>query len=1090
MKSFSSFNLGVMVMVIVSSLLVPTTVFGADNAALFGAVADSTGAGIPNASVSARNMLTGLVQSTTTNGTGEYRFPSLPIGHYSVTASAPNFQIATSTDVLLQVDQQVRLDMLLQIGPNTQTVNVSAQATLVNTADATISTVIDSKRIAELPLNGRNLLQLTLLTPGVRIASSQGFSHPFQPQGNTAVSVSGSGGNSVNYSLDGGDNNYNYNLTANVYPNPDFIQEFTFQTNNIDPEFGRRGGGVVNAVTKSGTNAFHGTLFEYVRNQVFNAHNYFATKGDGLKRNQFGGTIGGPVRIPRIYNGIDKTFFFFGYQRTILRQVPNTLVATVFTGPEKQGDFSQAVNANGSHITIIDPLTSQPFPGNKIPPNRLDPAAQQLLNYLPAATNPAGLIQYKQIQQQNDGQWIGRLDEDLGNKDRLFFRAFIDNYNNPSLGARSNVLTARWPPIVQAATNLIAGWTHTFSPHLLTENSFTFNRQNGGSAFNTDAPTSTDLGVNITDVGGDKALIVGVGSDFNIALDGRVDLISENFNYRNTTSFTFKNQEIRLGADIERLHFDIPRSTYLGDGAFTFGNSYTGNYLTDFLLGYVSRFSQSQGYAELDRETDWGFWGADRIAATKRLTLNLGLRYQPFLPYYDQFHNQNTRFVPGQKSQTYPNLPIGEIAFGDPGVPRRITEGSFNRFSPRIGIAFDPAGDGKTSLRAGWGLFYDSFPMDYTGQFSQEPPYSISISLTNPGPGSFANPYHGNDPFSSSIPFPAPPTYLFPTPFNVYGTEPHFREPIYEQWNVTGERQLLSSNMLVTLSYQGSHGTHLERQVNLNQAIYIPGESSEANLQRRRSYPSFSNILVMRSNSYSDYNAMVLTFERRFSKGVSVLASYLWSKSINDESVGGSNTFQGFGSSSNTNPQDPSIDRSVSDVDVPQRLEASYLWQLPASAAFSRPLRLVLGGWQHNGIITLQSGSPFSVLSGLDNSLSGIGQDRADLLGDPYSQGQPRTTRLTEYFNAAAFGPNAAGTFGDSSRNLLRGPGTINFDMSFFKNFPVTEGALLQFRGEFFNAFNRPPFGNPTNTLSSPQFGRILTAGDPRIVQMALRLTF
>lgn len=1074
-------------MLIAALFLSPATVLAADTAALFGVITDSTGAVIHNATVSAKDQLTGLVVTTTSDENGGYRFPALPVGRYVVTVHAPNFKTAVSTEAVLQVDQQVRLDVALQVGQTSETVSVSSQSALVNTADATVSAVIDSQRITDLPLNGRDVLSLTTLAPGVRLANSTVYNHPLEPQGNVPVSASGTGGNSIDYSLDGGDWNYNYNHTANVYPNPDFIQEFTFETNNLDPQYGRRGGGGVNAVTKSGTNAFHGTLFEYVRNELFNANNYFASTNDGLKRNQYGGTIGGPVRIPHLFNGTNKTFFFFGYQGTRLRQTPTTSVATVFTAAEKGGDFSKAVDGNGNPITITDPNTGAPFPGNVIPPQRLDPAAQNFVNhYIPSSTDPAGLLFYNTRIIQNDGQWVGRLDEHVSDKDLLFFRAFRDNYTAPSEGDPSNVLSASFDSFSQYATGLMVNWSHTLSSHLLTENSFSFDRHNGQYFPYANTPSNSDLGVQITRQANDRTMNISVGPDFSVYAGGTVSLISENFNYRNTTTLIRRNQEIRFGADIVRSHFDIPRSSYLGDGWFSFGNAFSGNYLSDFLLGLPSNFQQSQGYLEHERETDWGFWGADRIKVTPRLTVNLGLRYQPFLPYYD-LSNQNARFTPGEQSQIYTKLPVGAAVYGDPGVPRRITDSSFNRFSPRIGVAFDPAGNGKISLRAGYGIFYGSIPMEYNGEIGTYTPFSLSESLTNPG--SFVNPYQGNDPYVN-VGYPPPHNFVFPNQFNFGGTAPRFRENVIQQWNVTAETQLFGPSMLVSVSYQGTHGTHLERESDLNPAVYIPGASSEANEQARKPYPDFATIYEFQSNSYVDYSALVITFERRFTKGVSVLASYMRSKAIDDELIGADSNILGLSWISNTNPFNYKLDRGVSDTNVPNRFVASYLWKLPAVASSLRPLRFILDGWQHNGIVTLQSGTPFSIMSGLDNSLSGVYQDRADLVGNPHAPRPAGATRLTEYFNTAAFGPNAIGTFGNSPRNLLYGPGTENVDMSLFKTFPVKETWNIEFRAEVFNVFNHPNFGNPVNNLSSSQFGSILSAGSPRIIQLALRLTF
>jgi hypothetical protein len=447
-----------------------------------------------------------------------------------------------------------------------------------------------------------------------------------------------------------------------------------------------------------------------------------------------------------------------------------------------------------------------------------------------------------------------------------------------------------------------------------------------------------------------------------------------------------------------------------------------------------------------------------------------------------------SQFRPGTQSTVYPNAPNGLLFYGDPGVSKRMASSSMNRFAPRLGFALDPTGDGKTAIRGGYGIFYDILlPTEQVQQYASQLPTFTAVA-------SFAFPPSLSDPYAGrALPFPAtlprPSNFVFPNPVNtaVRFYSPNFTNPYVQQWNLTVERQLFNPAMLLRVTYQGSKGTRLPLPVEVDPARYIAGQSTTANTNSRRPFaPAFNSILVVYPDANSTYHGLVASFERRFSRSWSMLASYTWSKSIDDtENVTSANT------SSMPNPYDYSLNRGPASADRTHAAVVSYLWDLPKLSKSPAIIKYVIGGWQNNGIFSRYSGLPFSVLSGVDNSFSGIGQDHADQIGDPSISGDRSTAAtLAQYFNTQAFARNAVGTFGNTARDILRGPGTVNFDFSLFKNIPIVEDHQLQFRAECFNLFNHANFGQPVNSFTNPNFGKILSAGSPRIIQLALKYVF
>jgi len=1074
--------------------------FGQGRAGISGRVADQSGAAVAGADVELINPATSESRAARTDSDGGYLFFPLNPGRYRLAVRAGGFKQYLRENLTLQVDERLTVDPDLEVGGVEETVNVTSEQSLINTQDATVRGVIDAKRMADLPLNGRSPLQLMLLVPGVVPSPGTGIGGSFQPGGQQFVASSGSKANSINYVLDGGDNMDTYRSVANSFPNPDILQEFSFQTNSYSAEFGGRAGGVVNAVTKSGTNRFHGTAYEFARNSALNARNFFApivngqAVDDGLKRHQFGGTIGGPVYLPRfgeggsaVYRGRDKTFFFFGMQMTTVRQTPANLTATVLTAEQRRGDFSNFRTAQGALIPIRDPLTNQPFPGNVIPVARLDPVFQNLLSFIPTATDPTGLIRYSSRTINDALQYNVRVDHNFSAADRFSVRVFKDNFEQPGVGDPDNILTYANRQ-TQRATNVVLTYNKIFSPRFFGEFLFAFNRSAGLRGEST--PTTwKELGANVIPAGSSRDLVVQFPGFFSIVLFGDTPLARNNFQLKPTFSYQFGAHNLRFGANIVRRQFNIPTVNVQFHGNFGFNDAVTGRNLTDALIGRASTFNQDTGFKVALRQTDWAGFVEDEWKFNRRVTLSLGVRYEPFTPWVDHWNElpQTAQFAPGRQSGVYPNAPPGLLFFGDEGVPRGMARRALNHWAPRVGVAIDPFGDGRSSIRAGYGLFWDTLiPTEQAQQYaSQLPVFTASTAIIRPQ--SLANPYGGATP-TFLVPLPRARDYVFPKPVNtaVRFNAPGYTSAYTQQWNLTLERQVLKDTM-VRVTYQGSQANRLPIAYEANPAAYTAGSSTRANTQQRRPFnPDFASVLVVDSFGKSWYHGLVVSGERRFTSDLAVTASYTFSRNI-DTGM----TVNSANVASANNPYNPLNDKGLADADRPHAFVASYVWNLPRFESAPLPIRYLLGGWQHNGIVALYSGTPFSIISGVDNSLSGVNQDRADLIGSPsLDSGRSKADKIAAYFNTAAFALNREGTFGTAGRNILRAPGSINIDMSVFKNIPLWEEHALQLRGEFFNVPNRTNLGGPNANVSSTLFGRITSAGSPRVIQIALKYIF
>lgn len=1049
-------------------LLAAPLAFPQATATIVGTIRDSSGAAVPNAPVTATNTATGFSLSRVSTPEGTYSLPLLPVGEYNVEVRVTGFQPLIRKGVRLAVNDIATVDVALSVGQLAESVEVSAAAPLLETQTGTLRGVVDQQRIVNLPLNGRDITQLVSVQAGVVLRSSS------SSEGN-AYTVNGSRQNGVYYMMDGGMNTDSYRNYSGLFPNPDAIQEFSIQKNNFTAEYGNATGAVVSVVTKSGTNEFHGSAFEFLRNGNLNARNFFAANRDQLKRSQFGGTIGGPI----VKN---RAFFFFGYQGTTLRTDPQLTRQFLPTAAMRAGDFS-GVSGN-----IVDPRTRQPFPGNRIPADRLSPVTQALLKFIPVPENPTGERFTGYQDRPFEQEFTTRGDYNVADH-RLSARYFKRTYNRPFTGNTQD-LASMYTSELSRSTQPYGSWTFSdvwvATPNVISNATFTIRSRRTHNDW-----TAVDLPIDFAQAGvkgiavkDPASVYVNVTGGFLARPGWNYIKDDRDYHVADTITTIRGSHELKFGGEYMHLSNAI-QNDFRTMGLFDFNGSISGNAMADLMLGEVYRFWQGGGeYKEL-KGTRFGFFAQDNWRTTTNLTLNLGLRWDPMLPYTDTLGRVQC-FVPGLQSTRFPNAPLGYLNAGDKGCPEGGFEKYWKSFSPRFGFAYRPGG-GSTVVRGGFGVFWNpQFTVLYNG-FVNSAPFSPQITVFGVP---FDNPYAGgtSNPFPTAFaPFDAPANSTFALPLGQFGAfSPNFKPSYMESFNLTAEREI-GLGLLARASYVGNLGRRLSYNYDPNYARYAPGATT-GNIQNRRAYADYGSILVADSGSTSSYHGLQMTLERRYASGFSVEANYTWSKSIDEfseDAVPGQ-------SASIPIPFDRRAGKAVADSDTTHRFVSSWVYQAPALKRLPAPLRMIAGGWETAGIATIRSGFPFSVRSGSDRSLSGVGSDFADVIGDPaLSSDRSKQDLIARYFNPAAFIVAAPGTFGNAPRNFLRGPGSVNFDVSAVKNFPIREKVRMQFRAEFFNAFNHANLGTPFATANTPaRMGRIESASAPRIIQLALKLAF
>ena len=1056
-----------------------------------GHVTDPGGAAIVGAQVKVTGTEKHQVRATVTGAEGAYALPNLPVGSYVLEVNAAGFKSYIRSGIILQVAQHVEMNANLQLGSTSESVEVSADVNMVETKDSSISTVIDEKRMTELPLNGRNPTQLILLTGASTTAPAGdlvGSKNMLGSNGSGTFSVAGSQANGLIYLLDGGDNNDSMTNVNLPFPFPDAIQEFSVQTSALPAQYGFHPGGVVNIVTRSGSNRLHGDLFDFLRNGDLNARQEGTPTRDTLKRNQFGGVVGG--RILR-----DKLFFFGGYQGTEQRSNPPVTISYVPTPAALNGDFSvlDAPQSAGGCLAatkvrqLTDPTTGLPYPNNQIPVSEFNPQALTLASkYLPKTTNPCGKVQYGIPANNPDNQWIGRIDYVRSEKHSMYGRYYVYDYTGQTTFDGSNLLTTTAYGNEDRSQTMTYGDTYIFSPSFLNSFHATFDRRrdNRGAALNdinpntlgiqVNAPVPNFFYINVTNY-----FTAGCGTCSPAFYNANTYQLSDDLN------LVRGRHQIAFGVDARRIQNNNLTNTYT-NGYFIFNGSITGDSLADLLIGKPYSFEQGNPNPNSLRETVFALYAQDTFHVTPRFTLNLGLRWEPSLFPYD-VHNIGDQFslaafAAGEHSAVYPNAPAGLLFAGDSANPygNSFSKSHWLTMSPRVGLVWDPRGKGKDTIRVSAALMHDTNEIFYLTRWGTNPPFGSAVTL-QPPTGNFTNPwagYPGGNPFPTTAFFPIGGTYI--------SVPPDMRPTYMSQWNISYQKQL-GQNWLLEANYLGNKTSHIWGSRDIDPSLYIPGSSAAANL-RRVLYlqdPSqgqyYGAVVQADDGGNSHFHALLLSVQHRFAYRFTLLTNYAWSHCTSDIDFAGDLAGPLY-----ENPNNRSMERGTCTFDHRHNFNTSLVATSPALGnAFTRRLT---GNWQLAPIVSLISGAPLNITDGgVDQSKTAQGQDRPNqVLLDPY----PAHQTVSEWFNPAAFALQPVGTYGNLGRDALTGPGIVQFDLALSRTFQLREQIGLDVRAEAFNVMNHGNWNPPPVTINSGQFGQITTFGSPRIIQLAMKLIF
>ncbi len=1059
-------------------------ILGQGISSIDGTIEDTTQAAIAGSSLTLTNIDTGGKRVATSTSDGYFVFHDLAPGNYRLQVTAPGFQTWSQTGITLAVGQSLTLSPRLQVGSQTTQVEVTGAAPQVTTSSSNISDVVDTKRIEQLPLNGRNALQLVALAPGV---VSTGNFQPSGQFGATQVTYASSGGRDIdaNYTLDGGYNEDTFYAIPNYYPSPDALQEFAVSSRNYSAQFGR-GSTDVSAVTRSGTNSLHGSVFEFLRNTNLDSKPYFSPTLPSFHRNQFGGTVGGPIKR-------DKLFFFLGYQGTEQSGGPGNQTYTTIPMAERTGDFS------GVATPVINPATGNPFPGNVIPQAQITPQATAFFNqYLPAPNLGDSTYSFPDIGTLSEHQGVAKVDFQATRSDLFFVRYFIDDIPQTAFASGSgSALAANWlSSLPTRFQNTTVGYVHTFSPNLLNDFHFTYNRSSFGVLpLINFSLAGLGYGVNtqnaFTQYGLTPDSSLSVNGSFGAYPGAPTRDIMPTTHISDNVSWTKGIHSLNFGFELYRNRINETQNFYTG-GSLQFSGQASGVPAADFLLGEFSSYQQLGGLASRLRQTLPSVYVQDDIKLTPRLTLNAGIRWDIVSGYHSE-NGQLLTYEPGQQSTVFPLATPGLLYAGDSGVPDDVIGTRWNNIAPRIGIAWNVRGDGRTSVRAGFGTFFVPLTRGITlNRLTEIQPFTIEVNLN----GGDAQNIFAQAPYNGVNPFPRPTATSYEglkqLPFQPTAGESSierdFKTEADYEWSLSLQQQLWK-NAVLEADYVGSSSSHLVTSLESNAAHYIPGSSTVSNTQARRGDPEIGSINTIAGALSSNYNGLQVVFSQQLIHGVTLKSAYTWAKTLG---VTGCET---EGCSGPRDPYDYSLDYGPLSFDVNQNWVTSFLWQpYEGKTLRSAALRNTLGNWQLGGILTVQSGMPLGLLSGLDNSFTGINGDTPDIVGTwgswNISGNRSKADEIQQWFNPAAFKANAVGTFGQLSQGALRDPGMINFDLNIQKNFQFTERYRFEFRSSLYNAFNHTNLGPPVNTLTSSNFGAIQSALNPRVIEFGARLVF
>jgi Carboxypeptidase regulatory-like domain len=1062
-------------------LTTPASVAQMNTADIVGVVADPTGSVVPGATVVAVNAATQSKETSSTDDAGEYVLAELPLGEYSLTASAPGFKQAVQTGIVLHAGEHLRQDFALSLGERKDVVVVEGAPELLQLESSEVKDVIENQQVMSLPLKNREFLELSLLSEGV-VNPPGGTRGDSLQQTGKLINILGQRTGHNLFLVDGVSvtDEYFNNLVLN--PSPDDVQEFNIAKTNYDAEFGGKSGGVINVITKSGTNNFHGSVYEFVRNNVFDARNFFDPAGQPtppFRENQFGGAVGGPVVK-------DKTFFFVNYDGQRIRKSLDH-VFSVPTAAERAGGFGS--------VPIKDPRTGELFPGGVLHAP-LDPAAAALLAKVPVPNRPGTANNLLAVEQQasNTDQYNARLDHQFSAQDASYARASVFHASESDPFGSSVLNEALLPGFGRTLTthtvNVSAGETHTFSPRTLNEFRFGWLRVAGGQGNpNAGNPFASQYGLqgttpNPADMGYPQVSLSNTFSTMGDAA-GFTTRVDRDFEIYDNALVEHGKHTIRFGGYFFHLDFN-PSFPNDARGIYTYSGAYSGNALADFLLGYPSQAQVGIGQGAENARTNWAhFYVEDGWQVTPALKLDAGLRYE---------FNQNLVAQPNQTSDISLSAPGGPafVVAGTPGnlppsaaalaslspIPLvSAADAGWNnslltprnlRFSPRVGLAWRTPHAPTTVVRAGFGIYANQAAYSVLQNLAENIPFFLIKNVSNAP----AMPAYTTENILTFNPTGA---------IGANGVNHQFAIEYNEVWNLAIQR-LITPNTTVEAEYVGSRTVHADSATALNVPAAFGGP---------RPYPALNAFTTIRWDGWAVFNGLTFKATRRFAHRLSFDTTYTWSKSMDDASDAGTTNAE---YNLPQNPYQPALESAASSFDHRHRFTADAVYDLPFARGPRGWLHRTAGGWRANGILTLQSGAPFTV-----NLSSAAGQDvahiglvngnnieRPNLIANPNNG--PKTP--SEWFTRAAFALPAQNTFGTAGRNVVLGPGLENLDLSLQKEGTLHEGLKLQFRFDLYNVFNHPNFDLPGRIFGAANFGVISSAEDPREMQFALKLMF
>lgn len=1077
---------------------------GVSTGSILGFVSDSSGSAVLGAEITL-NSDTGYRRTVRSGEDGWYRALVLPPGSYRVAIQSPGFKTTERPGLLLSVDENLRLDFRLEIGEAATTVTVTGDDLRVDTHSAEASSVVSKTQLEALPVGGSRFLSLVGTAPGV-IPAEQRFGVVTNPYAGwllgTDAQGAGAQNNGTDFQVDSSSTRQGIWGGSPVLPTSVSVSEVKIVRNNFSAEYGVGAVMVVNAVTKNGTNAFHGQVFEILGNDKLNSRLFNSpTLKPPLRYNQFGGDIGGPVRIPKLYNGLDKTFFYFNYEG--LRLPASTLIQGGIppTAAEKAGDFSAL-------STILkDPTTRSPFPNNRIPTSRLSPVAKYLTDRMPLA-NFGNQYRENFSTPSSANEFALRFDQNITTRNRLFGRWWQSKPKAESIGG--TIIALPEAAYVSEARNHTLTLNNTFmlTPSLVNQTAFSHNNieqprdSKPGAAF----VDFQKLGINGWNPAGDRQ----TAPAFTIASNNLTintvtpsNMGDSSYLLTNTLLWIKGRHNIKFGFEygLWKGRYTLgPGGNGQSNGVFTFGGSFTGNGLADFVLGLPDNLNKTNLLPIPMTSQKVAGYVQDDFRITRRLTLNLGLRYRVDGPYvHDQRYG--TVFIEGQQSTVIPSAPLGMNFVGDKGVPKTLYPIDWNDWAPRLGFAFDPTGKGATAIRGGYGIYYVPTTWAPAYYAAQQQPYGQVVNMV---PASLADPFAG---IKNPYPYKYDPANVtFNRPVGLSPTISNdIRSAMLQSWSLSIQQQL--KQVVLEAAYVGSRGRNLMSTGHINPARYIPGNDANGNPlstlqnlnERRIIQPAPGTYgAIVRNDDFgsSDYHALQTSARGRITKLLTMTAAWTWGHSLDVLTWGRSvDTFD------SSDPYNPQNNRGNSDFDYRHLFSTSLVLDTPKLHSAPLALRALLENWQSSMMFTARTGQWLTVYSGQDRSLSGVGSDRADVLL-PRSQfinpdAKTRGEKYLAYINKAAFGMNAIGTFGNAGRNTLNVPGGWTADVSVQRRFPVKDLLSVNFRTDMYNAFNHTRLGSGVywgagNLLpvNSQSFGALLRSRSGRTIQFRLAVNF